>query len=116
MRSEKVLQTNILWKNEPFMMVNTIKKKGLQAQNRFSHGKNLFVIISEIKVAQYTFRLRLIHGNSLKEINFFQLKCTGPPLGRLRLKSPETLSAYSTGRYGSALKLPCSELTVANNL
>ena len=46
MRSEKVLQTNILWKNEPFMMVNTIKKIGLQAQNRFSHGKNLFVIIS----------------------------------------------------------------------
>ena len=43
-------------------------------------------------------------------------KCTGPLLERLRLKSPETLSAYSSGRCGSALKLPWSELTVVNNL
>ena len=35
---------------------------------------------------------------------------------RLRLKSPETLSAYSSGRCGSALKLPWSEHNVVNNL
>ena len=69
-----------------------------------------------MKVASYTFRLRPIHGNSFKGINFFEPKCTGPLLERLRLKSPETLSAYSSGRCGSALKLPWSELTVVNNL
>ena len=63
----------------------------------FPMGKIYLSLFREIKVAQHTFRLRLNPGNSLKEINFFQPKCTGPPLERLRLKSPETLSAYSTG-------------------
>ena len=35
----------------------------------------------------------------------FEPKWTGPLLERLQLRSPETLSAYSTGRCGSALKL-----------
>ena len=45
MRNENFLQTNILWKNEPFMMVNTIKNRPSSAEP-ISHGKNLFVIIS----------------------------------------------------------------------
>ena len=96
------------------MVVNTIKTIGLRATD-FRTGKFYFSLFREIKVASYTFRLRPIHGNSLKEINFFEPKCTGPLLERLRLKSPETLSAYSTGRCGSALKLPYLN-TVANNL
>ena len=51
------------------------------------------MIVNTIKVASYTFKLRPIHGNSLKEINFFEPKCNGPLLERRRLKSSETLSA-----------------------
>ena len=98
------------------MAVNTIKIQAFERRTDFRTGTIYFLLFREIKVASYTFRLRPIHGNSLKEINFFEPKCTGPLLERLRLKSPETLSAYSTERCGSALKLPCSELTVANNL
>ena len=112
MRSEEVLQTR---KNKPFMVVNTIKKQAFERRTDFRTGTVYFSLFREIKVASYTY-IRPIHGNSLKEINFFEPKCTGPLLERLRLKSPETLSAYSTERCGSALKLPCSELTVANNL
>ena len=83
MRSEKVLQTRILWKNDPFMVVNTIKTIGLRATD-FRTGKFYFSLFREIKVASYTFRLRPIHGISLKEINFFEPKCNGPlPESRL---------------------------------
>ena len=98
------------------MIVNTIKKQAFERRTDFRTEKIYFPLFREIKVASYTFKLRPIHGNSLKEINFFEPKCNGPLLERLRLKSSETLSAYSAGRCGSALKLPCSELTVANNL
>ena len=98
------------------MIVNTIKKQAFERRTDFRKEKIYFPLFREIKVASYTFRLRPIHGNSLKEINFFEPKCNGPLLEGLRLKSSETLSAYSTGRCGSTLKLPWSELTVANNL
>ena len=98
------------------MIVNTIKKQAFQRRTDFRTEKIYFPLFREIKVASYTFKLRPIHGNSLKEINFFEPKCNGPLLEGLRLKSSETLSAYSTGRCGSTLKLPWSELTVANNL
>ena len=71
------------------MIVN--QKVGLRAQNGFSHGKNLVSLFREIKGAPYSFRLRPIQGNSLREINCFKPKCTSPLLERLRLKAPETI-------------------------
>ena len=79
------------------MVVTDYQKIGFERRTDFRTGKIYFLLSREIKVASYTFRIRPIHGNSFKEINFFEPKCTGPLLERLRLKFPETLSAsYQT--------------------
>ena len=92
---------NISWQQVVVSRFYIIYCQSKTMHRRFSFPRVAFCLDL---VGLYWKRSIFFNGNALVRLD------------RLRLKSPETLSAYSTGRYGSALKLPCSELTVANNL